>query len=34
VFGNILLDVDGCVEISVVVHSPDGDGSATTACRR
>ncbi|MGA5298839.1 helix-turn-helix domain-containing protein [Nucisporomicrobium flavum] len=34
VFGNILLDGPGCVEITVEIHSPHGDGTATTACRR
>ncbi|GAA4475257.1 helix-turn-helix domain-containing protein [Phytohabitans houttuyneae] len=34
VFGNILLDTAGCVEITVEVKSPHGDGTATTACHR
>jgi hypothetical protein len=34
VYGNILLDAAGCVEITVEIRSPHGDGAATTACRR
>lgn len=34
VFGNILLDHAGCVEITVQVRSPHGDGTATTDCKR
>jgi hypothetical protein len=34
VFGNILLDSAGCVEITVQVEAPDGGGQATTHCRR
>nr|WP_296073283.1 helix-turn-helix domain-containing protein [uncultured Actinoplanes sp.] len=34
VFGNILLDTTGCVEITVRVEAPDGGGSATTHCVR
>jgi hypothetical protein len=34
VFGNILLDTTGCVEITVRVEAPDGGGEATTHCRR
>jgi len=34
VFGNILLDTTGCVEITVRVEAPDGGGTATTHCVR
>jgi hypothetical protein len=34
VFGNILLDTAGCVEITVRVDAPDGGGEATTRCGR
>ena len=34
VFGNILLDTAGCVEITVRVEAPDGGGEATTHCKR
>lgn len=34
VFGNILLDTAGCVEITVRVEAPSGDGQATTNCLR
>jgi hypothetical protein len=34
VFGNILLDTKGCVEITVRVEAPAGDGQATTDCLR
>jgi hypothetical protein len=34
VFGNILLDTAGCVEIHVRVEAPDGGGEATTHCKR
>jgi hypothetical protein len=34
VFGNILLDTAGCVEITVQVQAPGGDGQATTSCHR
>jgi hypothetical protein len=33
VFGNILLDTAGCVEITVRVDAPDGGGEATTHCK-
>ncbi|MFI7540765.1 hypothetical protein [Actinoplanes sp. NPDC049599] len=34
VFGNILLDTAGCVEITVRVEAPDGGGEATTHCKQ
>jgi len=34
VFGNILLDTAGCVEITVRVEAPHGGGEATTHCKR
>jgi len=34
VFGNIMLDTTGCVEITVRVDAPDGGGEATTDCKR
>jgi hypothetical protein len=34
VFGNILLDDSGCVEATVEVKAPQGDGVATTRCVR
>jgi hypothetical protein len=33
-FGNIMLDRDGCVEVTVEVKAPQGNGTATTACKR
>jgi hypothetical protein len=33
-FGNMLLDNRGCVDVTVVVVSPAGGGTATTQCRR
>jgi len=33
-FGNIMLDFEGCIEITVHVEAPDGPGSATTNCLR
>jgi hypothetical protein len=34
VFGNILLDRTGCIEVSVQIDAPAGDGTATTHCKR
>ncbi|KUL37520.1 hypothetical protein [Actinoplanes awajinensis] len=34
VFGNILLDTTGCVEVTVRVDAPDGGGESTTHCKR